>query len=76
MLDQDYYPLLNDGHTMRLAGQIDPDVLYDSQVVYELNDILVFSDFPAPLPSNLIMGQFVLFSADDLFDFHVLTSLN
>lgn len=76
MLDQDYYPLINEGHTMRLAGQIDPDVLYDSEVVYELNDILVFSDFAAPFPPNLIMGQYILFSADDIFDFHVLTSLN
>jgi hypothetical protein len=61
---------------MRLAGQIDPDVLYNSEVVFELNDILLFSDFPEPFPPNLIMGQFVLFSADDIFDFHVLTSLN
>lgn len=76
MLPIDYYPLINEGHTMRLAGQIDPDVLYDSEVVYELNDILVFSDFPEPFPPNLILGQFTVFSADDIFDFHVLTSLN
>jgi hypothetical protein len=76
MLEQDYYPLINEGHTMRLAGEIDPDVLYESDVAYELNGILVFSDFPEPFPPNLIMGQFTLFSADDIFDFHVLTSLN
>ena len=71
-----YYPFINQGHTFKMAVDIDPERLYIRGVIFELAPILIASDFPKPFPPDLINGEFLLFSANNIFDFNVLTSLN
>jgi hypothetical protein len=45
MTKKDYFPLINSGHTMRLAGQMDSSRLYTHLAKIKLSDIGLFPRF-------------------------------
>ena len=76
MIHKNYFPPINDGHTMKMEGQIDPERLYVSEVIYEWDNLILYPCFDDPLPDGFFFGVYMVFSANDIVDFHVITSKN
>lgn len=68
-----YYPLLNSGHTLKMAGKIDPWRMYYNKAIYRIVDIGVFPDFTF---DSGIYTDYILFEGNGTIDYSVLTSLN
>jgi hypothetical protein len=81
MIAQNYFPLINDGHTMRLAGQIDDSRLYVHPANIKLSGVSLFPVFDFGLPIDNYYGEYlVLVVGEDLLDatidFNIIISLN
>ena len=75
-----YYPLLNSGHTLTMAGKLDPWRMYCNTHKYEVTSIISFpdfSDFKVNGPfQNSIYTEYLLLQVNGTIDYSVLTSLN
>lgn len=73
-----YYPLLNSGHTLTMAGKLDPWRMYCNKVRYETIGICIFPDFEfkTKVFLNSIYTEYLLLQVNGSIDYSVLTSLN
>lgn len=71
-----YYPLLNSGHTLKMAGKIDPWRMYYNKRHYETTSIGIYPDYQVEGIVIPIYGEYLLLKVDGNIDYNVLTSLN
>ncbi len=76
MIKINYYPHVNQGCTFKMSGKIDPWRIYLTKVVYKLYPICTYPDFKFGDKEISIQGEYILFSAKNIIDFNVVTSLN
>lgn len=69
-----YYPLLNSGHTLTMAGKLDPWRMYYNKAIYTVPVIVTFPDFS--FNKKGIYNECFLLEIDGNIDYNVLTSLN
>lgn len=68
-----YYPFINQGHTIKLAGKNDPWRMYYNKPKYKIEVIGTYPDFKG-IP--IVYVGYILFEARGKFDYNVITSLN
>lgn len=76
-----YYPFINQGHTLKMAGKIDPWRMYCNKVQYGFAEIAVFPDFNFrdkndPDWIEVHYTHYLLLQVNGNIDYNVLTSLN
>ncbi len=81
MTELNYFPFINQGHTMRMAGQIDPARLYNRPTKLRLSGIGIFPVFDFGLPVDNYYGEYlVLWVGEDILDatmdYDIIISLN
>jgi hypothetical protein len=81
MIKQNYFPLINEGHTMRLAGQMDDSRLYTHPTKLNLSWIGFYPVFDFNLPVDNYFGQYLVLTIgedilDAIMDYNVIISLN
>lgn len=81
MTELNYFPFINQGHTMRMAAQIDPTRLYNHPTKITLSGIGIFPVFDFKLPIDNYYGEYlVLVIGEDILDatmdFDIIISLN
>ena len=81
MTQQDYFPLINTGHTIRMAGQIDGSRLYSHPTKIRLSGIAFYPAFEWNCDIPNYYGEYlVLWVGEDIFDatmdYDIIISLN
>ncbi len=81
MVKQDYFPLINEGHTMRMEACIDSKRRYSPITKIKLSGIGIFPVFDFDLPIDNYYGEYlVLVIGEDLIDatidYNIIISLN
>lgn len=71
-----YYPFINQGHTIKLAGKIDPWRMYHNKAVYQICTIMVFPNFDYDDFLLNINTEYILLKVNGSIDYSVITSLN
>lgn len=78
---QNYFPLINEGHTMQMSAAIDPTRLYTRPAILTLSGLGIFPVFDFDLPMDNYYGEYlVLWIGDDILeatmDCDIIISLN
>ena len=81
MTKLNYFPDINQGHTMRLAGNIDSNRLYSSPAKLKLSGIGLYPAFEWPCGVPNYYGEYlVLWVGEDILDatmdYDIIISLN
>jgi hypothetical protein len=81
MTELNYFPFINQGHTMRMAAGIDPTRLYTHPTKIKLSGIGIYPVFDFDLPIDNYYGEYlVLVIGEDLIDaiidYNIIISLN
>lgn len=81
MIAIDYHPLLNSGHTMRLAGELDSSRLYSHPTNLKLSGISIWASFEFKCSVNMFYGEYLVLMIgediiDAILDYNTIISLN
>jgi hypothetical protein len=69
MTEQNYFPFINQGHTMRMAAKIDPTRLYNHPIKIRLGGIGLYPAFEWGCDIPNYYGEYlVLWVGEDIFD--------
>lgn len=72
-IHMNYHGVINSGHTLTMAGKLDPGRMYCNKIRYSISDIGTFPDFKGLLP---IYTEYLLLQVNGSIDYNVLISLN
>lgn len=73
-IHMNYHGVINSGHTLTMAGKLDPWRMYYNKAIYTVPVIVTFPDFS--FNKKGIYNECFLLEIDGNIDYNVLTSLN
>ncbi len=71
-----YFPIVNQGITMKMSGKIDSKRLYVTVTNFHLAPMSLFPVFKKKAEIKYIMGEYLLLTVDGEPDYNIITSLN